>query len=131
LSIGLKSNGIEVIKKRLIQSSDPLSASYGQHITHDEYKQLSTPPQATLNLVTNWLSSHGLSQSEINWSDNKDWVTIKELPLRKAEEMLNTTYSYYQHNDDGEILLRTESYSLPHQLHSHVELVQVCSSSDS
>ncbi|PLW36506.1 hypothetical protein PCASD_06444 [Puccinia coronata f. sp. avenae] len=124
LSIGLKSNGIEVIKKRLIQSSDPLSASYGQHITHDEYKQLSTPPQATLNLVTNWLSSHGLSQSEINWSDNKDWVTIKELPLRKAEEMLNTTYSYYQHNDDGEILLRTESYSLPHQLHSHVELVQ-------
>jgi len=123
LKIGLKSDGIHLIKKRLLETSDPLNPSYGQHLTHEQVNQLTAPSNSTLEAINNWLTSHGLNQSTIQWSHSKDWVTLNALPLQKAEEMLDTTYFYYQH-DDGEVLLRTESYSLPDELHSHVELVQ-------
>lgn len=124
LKIGLKSDGIHLIKKILRRTSDPLSPSYGKHLTRKEVNQLIAPSSSSLEAINNWLASHGLNQSTIHWSHSKDWVTLNALPLQKAEEMLDTTYFYYQH-EDGEVLLRTESYSLPHELHSHVELVQV------
>ncbi|KNZ59134.1 hypothetical protein VP01_1797g4 [Puccinia sorghi] len=123
LKIGLKSDGIHLIKKILRRTSDPLSPSYGKHLTRKEVNQLIAPSSSSLEAINNWLASHGLNQSTIHWSHSKDWVTLNALPLQKAEEMLDTTYFYYQH-EDGEVLLRTESYSLPHELHSHVELVQ-------
>ncbi|WAR52657.1 hypothetical protein PtB15_2B81 [Puccinia triticina] len=123
LKIGLKSGGMDVIKKRLVETSDPQSSSYGQHLTFEEIKHLSAPSSSSLDAVNEWLSSHGFDESSIDWSHSKDWVTLNEVPLQKAEEMLNTTYFYYQH-DDGELLLRTERYSLPEEIHSHVELVQ-------
>ncbi|POV96887.1 hypothetical protein PSHT_14895 [Puccinia striiformis] len=124
LKIGLKSSGMDVIKQRLAETSDPNSASYGQHLTFEDIKHLSAPSNTTLAAINQWLSSLGFENSSMDWSHGKDWVTLNDVPLQKAEEMLDTTYSYYQH-DDGEMLVRTEQYSLPAEIHSHVELIQV------
>ncbi|MBW0490635.1 hypothetical protein O181_030350 [Austropuccinia psidii MF-1] len=123
LKIGLKTRGDALLKKRLMEVSDPESPLYGQHLTFKEVRKLNSPGKETMSSVLNWLLEHGFSKEFINLSSNKDWVTIKNVPLRKAEAMLNTTYHYYQH-DDGEVLIRTESYSLPLNLHNHVDLIQ-------
>jgi tripeptidyl-peptidase-1 len=125
LKIGLKSGGTDLIKKRLVETSDPESSSYGRHLTFEEIRDLSAPSSSSLKAIIKWLSSHGFDESAMDWSHSKDWVSLNEVPLQKAEEMLDTTYFYYQH-DDGEMLLRTERYSLPEEIHSHVELIQVC-----
>lgn len=123
LKIGLKSDGIEVIKKRLVDVSNPNSPQYGKYLTSREVKDLSSPSRSTLDAVTGWLLAHGFNESSLNWSHNEDWVTLEKVPVKQVEEMLNTTYHYYQH-DDGETLIRTESYSLPEDLHRHIELIQ-------
>ncbi|KAA1083540.1 hypothetical protein PGT21_005078 [Puccinia graminis f. sp. tritici] len=123
LKIALKSGGMDLIKKRLVETSDPESSSYGRHLTFEEIRDLSAPSNSSLEAIVKWLSSHGFDESAMDWSHSKDWVSLNQVPLQKAEEMLDTTYFYYQH-DDGQMLLRTERYSLPEEIHSHVELIQ-------
>ncbi|KAF8969345.1 peptidase S8/S53 domain-containing protein [Flammula alnicola] len=56
-------------------------------------------------------------------SPAKDWVTLK-VPVSMAEKMLDTKYHVWKHTESGDYLVRTTSYSLPTNLHDHVELVQ-------
>ena len=45
------------------------------------------------------------------------------LPVGKLEELLQTEYSVYVH-EDGTRLIRTPEWSLPKNLHDHIEVIQ-------
>ncbi|KAJ8468605.1 hypothetical protein ONZ45_g17192 [Pleurotus djamor] len=55
-------------------------------------------------------------------SGGGDWIT-HNVTVAQAEKMLGTKYGVYQHPETGAYLLRTLSYSLPRDLHTHVDVI--------
>ena len=106
--------------RRLV--SDPSSHRYGQHLTAQEVDELIKPTPATLESVHGWLFSNGITMDMLNHSSAKDWIELS-LPVGTVENLLNTEYSIYQHQD-GDYVIRTPEWSLPTHLHSHVDTIQ-------
>jgi len=107
----------------LERMSDPAHPEFRSHLDDEELADLSRPNDESIEAVVDWLRSHGFANSQMKWTVHKDWISLEKVPLKKVETMLDTTYSVYQHHD-GEHIIRTEKYSLPRNLHRHVELIQ-------
>ncbi len=87
-------------------------------------EELVTPHADTVDAVDNWLISHGVDpSSDVTRNGAGDWINIR-LPLSKVESMLSTTYHIYKHKRTSEKIVRTLSYSLPRDLHDHIDLIQ-------
>lgn len=126
LQIALKNVRFEdSIDDLLDKMSDPAHPEFRSHLDDMELADLSRPNDDSIEAVVDWLRSHGFAQNQMKWTTHKDWISLEKVPLKKVETMLDTTYSVYQHHD-GEHMIRTEKYSLPRNLHHHIELIQVC-----
>lgn len=104
---------------------------------------LVAPHPDSVGLVNEWLASHGIPEDALSRSPGMDWVKIK-VPVGLAEKMLETVssalpdhislkiysinfcqeYQVWTHDESGDSLVRTTSYSLPEHLMDHVDLVQ-------
>jgi len=124
LRIALKTSRFDdSIDDLLERMSDPKHPKFRPHLSDKEIAELSRPDDDSIEAVSGWLRSHGFENNQIKWTIHKDWITLDDVPLRKVENMLDTKYSVYQHHD-GERVIRTENYSLPSNLHRHVDLIQ-------
>lgn len=119
LTIGLKQQNQGAIEEHLLQVSDPSHARYGQHLTAAEIADIVRPSQETQDLVKSWLEEHGI-QGVHNAA--KDTIHVL-VPIEKAEELLQTSYSVFEH-EDGSTLARAPEWSLPRHLHEHIDVVQ-------
>ncbi|KAF9478384.1 tripeptidyl peptidase A [Pholiota conissans] len=122
LRFGLPQENFRTLEKHLYEVSDPAHSRYGQHLSKEEVEALVTPHPDSLSAVNNWLAGFNLKE-DLNRSPAKDWVTIK-VPVSLAEKMLDTKYYIWRHTESGDELVRTTSYSLPIDLHDHIEVVQ-------
>ncbi|KAG6846140.1 hypothetical protein H0H93_015778, partial [Arthromyces matolae] len=96
---------------------------YGQHLTPAEAESLVAAHPDSHEAVDEWLQHHGISAENIAYSSGGgEWVTIR-VSVAEAERMLNTKYDVYHHPASNERVVRTLSYSLPRELHSHVDVV--------
>lgn len=86
-----------------------------------EVNELVKPKDESTELVREWLYKH-VSPERIHASLAGDFLTVT-LPVAKIEEMLQTNYSVYKH-EDGSKLVRTHEWSLPLHLHEHITAVQ-------
>lgn len=120
LQIGLRQGTEGEVERHLEEVSDPGHSRYGQHLTAEEIHDLVKPSSESVELVKAWLADHGIADHSFNPS--QDWVSIV-VPIEKAEQMLDTTYSRYKHKDGSE-LSRTHEWSLPAHLHEHIDVVQ-------
>jgi tripeptidyl-peptidase-1 len=102
--------------------SDPDHARYGQHLSADEVDELVAPTSETHDLVHEWLQENGIDTKDMNYSSAKDWVIV-HLPIEKVEQLLNTEYHNYKH-EDGSVVARATTWSLPRHLHSHIDAIQ-------
>lgn len=124
LQIALKNTRFEdSIDELLEQMSDPSHPKFRPHLNDKELADLSQPDDESIQAVVGWLKSHGFAHHQLKWTTHNDWISLEKVPLKKVESMLDTTYSVYQH-DDGEHVIRTDKYSLPRNLHQHIELIQ-------
>ncbi|RDB20083.1 Tripeptidyl-peptidase sed3 [Hypsizygus marmoreus] len=123
LRIGLPQPNFHVLEQHLYAVSDPYHERYGAHLSKEEVERLVAPHQESLDVVDEWLKSHDIKEGELVRSPAKDWVTLK-IPVSLAEKMLDTTYSVWKHVESGDELVRTTSYSLPENIHEHVDVVQ-------
>lgn len=141
LRIGLPQPNFSVLEQHLYEVSDPDSPRYGQHLSKEETEELVAPHPDSLAAVENWLASHGLTADNgLHYSPAKDWISI-HVPVSLAEKMLDTVctslsakmlsfellfqkYHVWTHTESGDSLVRTTSYSLPEDLHEHVDVVQ-------
>ncbi|KAF2439621.1 subtilisin-like protein [Karstenula rhodostoma CBS 690.94] len=121
LQIGVKQGQFEVLEKHLWEISDPDHARYGKHLSLAEVNDLVKPADESTDLVREWLHEH-VSPEHIESSPAGDFLSFT-LPIAKIEEMLQTNYSIYQH-EDGTNLVRTHEWSLPLHLHEHISAVQ-------
>ncbi|KAF8204657.1 tripeptidyl peptidase A [Pholiota molesta] len=123
LKFALPQSKFSELEKHLYEVSDPDHDRYGQHLSKEEVEELIAPHPESLNTVNDWLASLGFTDEDIVRSPAKDWITIK-VPISMAEQMLNTKYHVWKHVESGDYIVRTTSYSLPGNLHDHIELVQ-------
>ena len=140
LRIGLPQPNFHVLEKHLYEVSDPDHKRYGSHLSKEEVDELVAPHQESIDLVNEWLQSHGIGENDVVRSSAKDWVTLK-VPVSLVEKMLDTVclthlsralpddfvhqkYHIWTYADSGESIVRTTSYSLPSNLHEHVDVIQ-------
>lgn len=122
LRIGLKQGSFSDLERQLYEVSDPDHRSYGQHLKAAEVHKLLEPSDETLDQVHEWLADYGVDKSKLAYSPAKDWISVT-LPIADVEQMLNTKYSVYRH-DDGSEVVRTPKWSLPLHLHDHIDTIQ-------
>lgn len=120
LQIGLKQSNEGEIERQLLEISNPDHERYGQHLSAAEIADIVRPAADSKAAVHQWLVEHGIH--EIGYSPADDWISIV-VPIEKAEELLQTSYTKYTHRD-GSTLSRAAEWSLPLHLHEHIDVVQ-------
>ncbi|PNS16473.1 Protease KEX1 [Sphaceloma murrayae] len=120
LQIGLRQSNQGSIEQHLIEVSDPEHERYGEHLTAAEVADIVRPAKTTISSVHDWLMKHGVG--DVAYSPAEDWISIV-VPVSKAEELLQTTYSKFQHRD-GHVANRAPEWSLPVHLHEHIDVIQ-------
>ncbi|KAF2161061.1 hypothetical protein M409DRAFT_69933 [Zasmidium cellare ATCC 36951] len=120
LQIGLKQQNEGQIEEHLLEISDPNHHRHGQHMSAEEIREIIQPSDETQELVRAWLEEHGISHGV--HSPSKDFIHVV-LPIEKAEELLQTEYSIFEHAD-GSTISRAPEWSLPMHLHEHIDVVQ-------
>ncbi|KAF9478385.1 tripeptidyl peptidase A [Pholiota conissans] len=123
LRIGLPQENFDLLEKQLYEVSDPMHERYGQHLSKEQVEALVAPHPDSLAAVNEWLAGFDITEEDLVRSPAKDWI-ILNIPVSLAEKMLDTKYYVWKHAKSGDELVRTTSYSLPSNLHHHVEVVQ-------
>lgn len=123
LRIGVKQAGIEDLIANLMEISDPGHGRYAQHLTKEEVEAFARPHPDSTEAVSSWLEHHAIEKSKVaHVSGGGDWVTVR-VSVAQAERMLGTKYNVYHHPASGQRVVRTMGYSLPRELHSHIDVV--------
>ncbi|TLD31936.1 putative aspartic-type endopeptidase [Venturia nashicola] len=123
LRIGLTQGRFDELEKILYEISDPDHHQYGQHLSTDEVNALVKPTEETSRLVHAWLADNGISSDRLSYSPSGDWITC-HMTIGDANKLLSTSYSTYQHETDGTVLVRTPEFSVPRELHQHIATIQ-------
>lgn len=93
LRIGLPQPDFHILEKHLYEVSDPDHERYGAHLSKEEVESLVAPHQESVDLVDEWLQSHGIGENDFVRSPAKDWVTLR-IPVSLVEKMLDTVCFY-------------------------------------
>ncbi|KAJ2917101.1 hypothetical protein MD484_g3272, partial [Candolleomyces efflorescens] len=123
LHIGLTQSRIDDLLFRLMEVSEPTHSRYGKHLTKEEAEELVSSSSGSADTVMNWLTFHGVDASRITHRKaGGDWLIVRAT-VAEAERLLNTKYHVYLHEPSGEKIIRTLTYSLPHILHQHIDMI--------
>ncbi|KAG8766361.1 hypothetical protein FRC12_006930 [Ceratobasidium sp. 428] len=120
MRIGLKQARMGELLEALEEVSNPAHARYGMHLSKAQVDVLVAPRDETVKTVQDWLDTHGVQVT--GRSPAGDWLHVR-VPVKRAEQMLNTRYNVYRHTS-GSHIVRSEAYALPRSLDDHVNLVQ-------
>ncbi|KAI1170146.1 tripeptidyl-peptidase [Nemania sp. FL0916] len=118
LRIALPQQHADALEQAVIDMSTPGHANYGKHLSRLELRSYTAPTESAVSSVVDWLSS-----SSIKPLVNNDWVTFSTT-VEKANELLNTTFAWYQYEKGGSPKLRTLDYSVPDDVAGNVDLIQ-------
>eukprot|EP01083_Nonionella_stella_P203023 741127_1 len=95
LSLILKRENIDVLKRTLFAVSTPSSDDYGKFLTLSEIRNLIAPNPITITSVKQWLRKSTLTNNTFTSKDNSDILTIT-LTISQIEKLLNTQYFDYK-----------------------------------
>jgi tripeptidyl-peptidase-1 len=107
LQIGIKQSNEGEVERHLLEVSDPSHARYGAHLSAKEIAEIVRPHKDSVSMVHEWLVEHGIK--DFDYAPAQDWVTII-VPIEKAEELLQTKYSKFEHID---VVQPTTSFFTP------------------
>ncbi|TQV92820.1 family S53 protease-like protein [Cordyceps javanica] len=122
MHIGLKQKDIKGLEKKLLDISSPSSPNYGKWLSKEEVEQYTAPSATTTSLVKLWLAAYGITGDAVR-QPSPDWISF-DVPVRKAESLLQTRYSLFHGEDDDQVTARALEYSVPRLLHDHIDTIQ-------
>jgi tripeptidyl-peptidase-1 len=100
-----------------------LRCRYRAHLSKEQVAELVVQHHGTFELVNSWLEHHGIPPSTVSVTHGGNWLTLTDVPVSRANELLGASYQLYRHAKTNETTLRTVSYALPAALHGHVQTV--------
>jgi tripeptidyl-peptidase-1 len=115
---------VRTFEEKLLDLATPSSPNYGKWLTKEQVIAEMAPPQESVQTVVDFIQSFNVLPDNIRVSDFRDKVFVK-LPATVAADMLNTRFNRFRSLEDRNIVLvrATQSYSLPEEVASVVELV--------
>jgi tripeptidyl-peptidase-1 len=118
LTIGLRRARPELLAARLLEVSDPRSASYGRYLSVDEVAALAAPAPTTVRAVTDWLRGHGL---EPRRSRGGDYLELTDAPVAAVAAALGA--EFFEYEAGGRVVHRAPAgaAALPPKLREHVD----------
>lgn len=121
LKIGLAQRDFAELERQLYEVSDPRNARYGQYLSSAAVHDLVRPHSHVCEAIESWLENAGFGD---RWRYNsaKTWIDLP-VSVDEAEKLLRAKYYTWRHTDGTE-LLRTTSWSLPADIHSHITTIQ-------
>ena len=96
---------------------------YGAHLSREQVAELVEPHPETFELISAWLVHHGIRRSSISTTHGGAWLTVTNVLVSQANQLLGASYQLYHHLKTNETILRTVGYSLPAVLHTHIRTV--------
>ncbi|KAH8983112.1 subtilisin-like protein [Lactarius akahatsu] len=99
------------------------SFTYGAYLSKEQVAELVRPHPDTLELVTSWVAHHGVRPSSISTTHGGAWLTVTNVLVSQANQMLGASYQLYRHAKVNVTIIRTVSYALPEVLHAHIQAV--------
>ncbi|KAI0455250.1 tripeptidyl-peptidase [Xylaria acuta] len=118
LRVALPQQHAVALEQAVIEMSTPGHPSYGKHLSRLELRSYTAPTDEAVSSVVSWLSN-----SNIKPLVNNDWITFSTT-VETANELLNTTFAWYQYEKGGSPKLRTLDYSVPDELAKNIDLIQ-------
>jgi tripeptidyl-peptidase-1 len=94
---------------------------YGEHLLKEQVAELVRPPQDTLELVRAWLLHHGIRSSSISTTHGGAWLTVTDVLVSQANQLLGASYQLYRNTKTNETIIRTVGYALPAVLHNQIQ----------
>tara|TARA_R110002050_G_scaffold67730_1_gene146823 strand:- start:1628 stop:1885 length:258 start_codon:yes stop_codon:yes gene_type:complete len=82
LSIALRLRNLDVLEKKLQESSDPRSPRFGQHSTTAELVDLTAPSAATVTAVRDWLARNNIVNTEL--SGTQGFLRVKDVTIQQV-----------------------------------------------
>ncbi|KAH9011324.1 subtilisin-like protein [Lactarius hengduanensis] len=123
LYIALNPHQEDTLIDALYEVSDPRHPRHVHLTAALLVAELVRPHPDTLNLVTSWFAHHGVRPSSISTTHGGAWLTVRNVLVSQANEMLGASYQLYRHAKVNETTIRTVSYALPEVLHAHIQAV--------
>ncbi|KAI0085901.1 family S53 protease-like protein [Irpex rosettiformis] len=120
LRIALAPKDIDGLITTLYDVSDPKSTLYGAHLTKEEAEAFVSPTSETVEKVNEWLKENGVTATPL--TDAGDWLSV-QIPISKANEMLNADFSVFTHPTTNKQVVRTLTYSIPDTLKGHIDVI--------
>ncbi|KAG5643809.1 hypothetical protein DXG03_009632 [Asterophora parasitica] len=123
MRLALKQSRIDDLIANLMKTSDPNHPKYGKHLSISEAEALVAPHPDSVEAVEAWLQHHGVAADDaVRSTGGGEWVVVR-VSVAQAERMLGTKYNVYHHPATSERVVRSMSYNLPRELHSHIDVV--------
>ncbi|KAI0085899.1 family S53 protease [Irpex rosettiformis] len=120
LRIALAPKDIDGLITTLYDVSDPKSNLYGAHLSKEEAEAFVSPTSETVEKVNEWLKENGVTATPL--TDAGDWLSV-QIPVSKANEMLNADFSVFTHPTTNKQVVRTLTYSIPDTLKGHIDVI--------
>ncbi|TRX91274.1 hypothetical protein FHL15_007879 [Xylaria flabelliformis] len=118
LRVALPQQHAAELEQAVIEMSTPGHPKYGKHLSQVELRSYTAPTDEVVSSVVSWLS-----KSNIKPLVNNDWITFSTT-VETANDLLNTTFAWYQYEKGGSPKLRTLDYSVPDELAKNIDLIQ-------
>ncbi|KAI0356264.1 family S53 protease-like protein [Trametes cingulata] len=119
LRIALKQSDPSGLVDKLYDVSTPGSANYRQYLSKAEVEKYTAPSAESLAVVTAWLDRNGVKATP---GATSQWFNI-EVPVAKANAMLDTEFSVFEHQETGASAIRTLAYSVPASVKPHLDFI--------
>ncbi|CZR60665.1 related to Tripeptidyl-peptidase sed1 [Phialocephala subalpina] len=121
MRIGLKQSNLDVGHDKLMEISTPGTESYGKHMTSEEIIDFFAPHESTVEVVTEWIVSSGISSDRVGLSANKQWLQF-DATSAEVEDLLIAEFFVWEHVS-GTKDISTEEYHVPNAIKEHIDYV--------
>ena len=101
----------------------PLPFRYGVYLSKEQVAELVSPHPDTLALIRAWLLHHGIRSSSISTSHGGSWLTVTNVLVSQANQLLGASYQLYRNSKTNDTIIRTVGYALPAELHTRIRTV--------
>ena len=96
---------------------------YGAYLSKEQVAEHVRPHPESLALINAWLVHHGIRSSSISPTHGGGWLTVSDVLVSQANQLLGATYQLYRNVKTNETIIRTVGYRLPTALHAHIQTV--------
>ncbi|KAI0823318.1 family S53 protease-like protein [Trametes gibbosa] len=119
LRVALKQSNPQGLVDKLYDVSTPGSVNYRKFLSKAEVENYTSPSVESLAAVTAWLDRNDVKTVP---GATGQWLNI-EVPVAKANTMLDAEFSTFQHADMGITAIRTLTYSVPASVKPHIDFI--------